>query len=136
MQIAFHSTDAVFTNSTKGLCRERFRRPVERYRLDEERCLIDVFAEHDNERHDLRVRLRSPGLRVYVSAAHEDVLTAVDMAIDKLSRKINDAQERKLAGRRKTNWPEPQPLGDTDFFTDGEEEVLREMNALDELLEA
>lgn len=139
MQINFHSPDSLFTDEIKERCEEKLSRPVERYKLDEDAIVMDVDAALHRESVGLRVRFRSPGMTVHVSSLHIDLLDACDMAVAKLSRKISGLLEkRRDVARRRANTGGAglALVGEEDFFTEDEEEVLREMGALDAVLEA
>ena len=76
-----------------------------------------------------------PGTTITVSTLSGDAFSAVDMAEDKLARKLRDTEERRREQDRRRL--ELAPLDDeaTDIFTADEEEVLRQMGALDAVLE-
>lgn len=139
MQINFHSPDALFTDEIKERCEEKLARPVERYKLDEDTVTMDVDATLHRESVGFRVRFRAPGLTVHVSSLHIDILTACDLAADKLGRKLSGLLEKRrdIARRRNAGADHGLALlGEEDFFTEDEEEVLREMGALDAVLNA
>jgi ribosome-associated translation inhibitor RaiA len=136
MKIDFHSPDNLFTAKLKARCTEKFARPIERYKLDGELTRVDVVAVEQHESIGFRVRFRHPGMRIHVSAIEGELLNACDKAIAKLDRKLKGLIDKKADAKRRAAaaWPEPQPLGESDLFTEDEEEVLRDMGALDTVL--
>ena len=135
MQINFHSPDDVFTDELREYGEEKLTRPLMRHKIPTESLRLDVDASNVRERVALRVRLTFPGTTITVSTLSGDAFSAVDMAEDKLARKLRDTEERRREQDRRRL--ELAPLDDeaTDIFTADEEEVLRQMGALDAVLE-
>ena len=135
MQINFHSPDDVFTDELREYGEEKLTRPLMRHKIPTENARLDVDASNVRERVALRVRLTFPGTTITVSTLSGDAFSAVDMAEDKLARKLRDTEERRREQDRRRL--ELAPLDDeaTDIFTADEEEVLRQMGALDAVLE-
>ena len=135
MQINFHSPDDVFTDELREYGEEKLTRPLMRHKIPTENLRLDVDASNVRERVALRVRLTFPGTTITVSTLSGDAFSAVDMAEDKLARKLRDTEERRREQDRRRL--ELAPLDDeaTDIFTADEEEVLRQMGALDAVLE-
>ncbi|MEY3213883.1 MAG: Sigma 54 modulation protein / ribosomal protein [Pseudomonadota bacterium] len=135
MQINFHSPDEVFTDELREYGEEKLTRPLTRHKIPTESLRLDVDASNVRERVALRVRLTFPGTTITVSTLSGDAFSAVDMAEDKLARKLRDTEERRREQDRRRM--ELAPLDDeaTDIFTADEEEVLRQMGALDAVLE-
>lgn len=136
MQIDFHSPDNLFTDKLKARCVEKFSRPLGRYKLDGEGTRVDVVAVEQHDSIGFRVRFRHPGMRIHVSSLDDQLLTACDAAVAKLDRKLKNLLSKKAAidKRAATSFASPEPLGDSDLFTEDEEEVLRQMGALDTVL--
>jgi ribosomal subunit interface protein len=135
MQINFHSPDEVFTDELREYGEEKLTRPLLRHKIPTENARLDVDASNVRERVALRVRMTFPGTTITVSTLSGDAFSAVDMAEDKLARKLRDTEERRREQERRRM--ELAPLDDeaTDIFTADEEEVLRQMGALDAVLE-
>ncbi|MBK7757965.1 MAG: ribosome-associated translation inhibitor RaiA [Deltaproteobacteria bacterium] len=135
MQINFHSPDDVFTDELREYGEEKLTRPLMRHKIPTENARLDVDASNVRERVALRVRMTFPGTTITVSTLSGDAFSAVDMAEDKLARKLRDTEERRREQDRRRL--ELAPLDDeaTDIFTADEEEVLRQMGALDAVLE-
>lgn len=140
MQIVHHSPEDLFTDALKEYADEKLARPFVRHHLETDSARLDVDASSYREAIALRVRLAMPGLTITVSALHPDAYGAVDVVADKLARKLRDVEERRRdqQRRRAVELPMMAPLDDeaTDIFTADEEEVLREMGALDAVLNA
>lgn len=135
MQINFHSPDDVFTDELREYGEEKLTRPLMRHKIPTENARLDVDASNVRERVALRVRMTFPGTTITVSTLSGGAFSAVDMAEDKLARKLRDTEERRREQDRRRM--ELAPLDDeaTDIFTADEEEVLRQMGALDAVLE-
>ena len=135
MQINFHSPDDVFTDELREYGEEKLTRPLMRHKIPTESARLDVDASNVRERVALRVRMTFPGTTITVYTLSGDAFSAVDMAEDKLARKLRDTEERRREQERRRM--ELAPLDDeaTDIFTADEEEVLRQMGALDAVLE-
>lgn len=75
---------------------------------------------------------------ISVSSLHTDPFAALDVALDKLSRKLRDNEEKRRDLLRRRGVTPSAALAsmapEDDLFTEDEEEVLREMGALDAVL--
>ena len=126
----------MFNDKLKEVCEEKLTRPLERHKVDLGTARFDLDASIYRESVGLRVRLNMPGVVITVSTLHPDAQAALDLAVDKLSRKLRDIDDRRRAMRRRQGaMPELADEGE-DIFTEDEEEVLREMGALDAVLNA
>lgn len=138
MQINFHSPDALLTDELKEYFEEKLTKPIERFKMDPETVRFDVDAGLHHESVGLRIRLSVPGLTISVSSLHTDPFAALDVALDKLSRKLRDNEEKRRDLLRRRGVSPSAALAnlapEDDLFTEDEEEVLREMGALDAVL--
>jgi len=133
VQFNFHSPDQLFTPPLQKYCRDKLAKPVARHKLEEEEVRFEIEAVKHGDSTGLRVLFHQPGVHITVSTLHADAYGAVDLAVDKLKRKLGDTEERRRALARRGPLPS---LSDEveDIFTEDEEEVLREMGALDAVL--
>lgn len=136
MQINYHSPDALLTDELKDYCKDKLSKPIERYKMDPSTVRYDVDAALHHESVGLRLRMSVPGLTISVSSLHTDPFAALDLAMDKLNRKLRDNEDKRrdLLRRRSVDLPVLSAPVDDDLFTEDEEEVLREMGALDAVL--
>jgi len=137
MRITIHSHQNLFTPQLSRYCEEKLSKPVERHHIDSEATRLDVDGENAGDKVEIRVRLGLPHhnpLTVHVQ--HEDAYAAVDLASDKLERQLRDLTDKRASATRKGKAVSTSPLGEEDFFTEDEEQTLREMGALDAVLEA
>ena len=134
MRFSYRSPQQLFTPALKEYCQEKLAKPVTRLKMDgKDGTRFDIEAHEVGENLGVRVLFAQPGLQVTVSTLHKDPYAAVDLAADKLGRKLRDIEERRRAKKRR---PSRASLTDedTDIFTEDEEEVLRKMGALDDVL--
>lgn len=138
MQIATHSNDHLFTAPLKKYAEEKLARPIERHKLDKPPTSLDVEAHNRGESTELKIRISLAGLTPFtVQVAHEDAYAAIDLAADKIERVVREFQEKRRARNRRKVAAGARLDDETeDIFTEGEEQVLREMGALDAVLEA
>ena len=82
-------------------------------------------------------RIHSGEDRSVIQAKEDTLQAAIDIATDKLERILSDGAARKLASRRSNDGQQDytEEFGESDYLTEGEEEVLRQMGALDEVLD-
>ena len=135
MRFTFRSPEDLFTPALQKYCQDKLGRPVERHKIDGETARFDIEAAKHGDSTGVRVLFNHPGVQITVSALHQDAYGAVDLAVDKLKRKLKETDERKRARRRRTDLPDLSAEL-SDIFTADEEEVLREMGALDAVLNA
>ena len=137
MRLTMHSRDGLFKKNLKGYCQEKLTRPIERHRLDDDSTRLDIDGQTVGEEVEIRIRLalphRSP---VTATAQHQDAHAAVDLVADKLDRQLRDLTDKQRAPRVGLNDLVSDEIGAEDFFTEDEEDTLREMGALDAVIEA
>lgn len=134
MRFSFRSPQQLFTSALKEYCEDKLAKPVERLKLDSiDETRFDIEAHEVGENTGLRVLFAQPGLQITVSTLHKDPYASVDLAVDKLSRKLRDTEERRRAIKRR---PPRAALHaeEDDIMTEDEEEVLRKMGAFDEII--
>ena len=138
MQLKIHAQNKFFTNALREYCEEKLSRPIRRHQLDNENTFIDVDGEPVGEEIELRVRVSMPHTpTLNASSHHEDAYAAIDLLVDKVERQLKDYEERRRTLNRRKTDPEFLPkLGADDFFTEDEEDTLREIGALDAVIEA
>jgi putative sigma-54 modulation protein len=138
LQIKIHAQNKLFTNALREYCEEKLSRPIRRHQLDGDTTHVDLDGQPVGEEIQLRVRVSNPNTpTLNASAHHEDAYAAVDLLVDKVERQLKDYEERKRTLNRKKSGPETLPgLGTDDFFTEDEEDTLREIGALDAVIEA
>ena len=134
MRFSYRSPQNLFTQALKEYCEDKLGKPVDRLKLDNsDGTSLDVEAHQVGEQVGLRVLFVQPGAQITVSTLGQDPYAAVDLAVDKLSRKLRDIDERRRAIKRRPGRVDLADEGD-DIMTEDEEEVLREMGALDDVL--
>ncbi len=134
MRFSYRSPQRLFTHALKEYCEEKLGKPVARLKLDgSEGTYFDVEAHQVGEQVGVRVLFHQPGAHVTVSTLHRDPYAAVDLATDKLGRKLRDIEERRRTLNRRSGRASLVEEQD-DIFTEDEEEVLRQMGALDDVL--
>ena len=135
MRFSYRSPQHLFTQALKEYCEEKLAKPVARLKLDNsDGTRFDVEAHQVGEQCGLRVLFVQPGAQITVSTLSKDPYAAVDLAVDKLSRKLRDIDERRRAITRRTGRAD-LTSEEHDIMTEDEEEVLRKMGALDEVLD-
>ena len=135
MQFNYRSSSDLFTKALKEYTEEKLGRPVERHQIEEAGVRFDCEAAKHHKRVGLRVLLSYPGVKITVSTLHEDAYAAVDLAVDKLERKLRDTEDRRRSLKRRKSRAIAEDEHDV-LMTQDEEEVLREMGALEDVIEA
>ena len=134
MRFTFTSRDGLFTEPLKEYSAEKLGKPILRHRLDGDSVRLEVDAAQHREQTGVRVIFHRPGIQVTVSSIHPDAYAAIDLVTDKLERKLTHARDKRLASRRHGSLAS-MATEESETMTADEEEVLREMGALDEVLE-
>ena len=134
MQFTTHSPDELLTKALREYCEEKLQRPITRHKLDHEAGNITAEFEQCGEEVALKVRVSLPGTDPFtVNASHEDAYASVDLTSDKLERRVRDLAEKRRSNRRERP---PVRSAQRDGLSAEEEQVLRDMGALDAVLEA
>ena len=137
MRFTAHSPNDLFSTRMQEYANQKLSRPIRKLQMDSESVSIQATAEQNGMHVDLRVSVHIPGEEMLQLSCSEGKLNAaIDSAADKLQRQLGDMSARKSAGRRLTGevTDTSEPIGDDDYLTDGEEDVLRNMGALDTVL--
>ena len=84
----------------------------------------------------VRVSVFIPGEEsVHLSTSEEGISAAIDVAADRLERALRSMKAKKRARRNQVEVADfTEEISEDDYLTDGEEEALREMGALDAVL--
>ncbi|MEC8379968.1 MAG: HPF/RaiA family ribosome-associated protein [Myxococcota bacterium] len=138
MHFTAHSADHLFTRYMMRYAEEKCARPIERHKFDLDEVSIHADAAKDGQQISLKMTVSIPGEDRSVIQAKEDTLqAAIDIVTDKLERVLSDGSARKLSSRRSSEAQQDytEEFGESDYLTEGEEEVLRQMGALDEVLD-
>ena len=137
MQFVGHSSSNIFGNRLKRYAEEKLQRPILRHQLDGTDVSVRADAEENGSSVDFKVSVFIPGKEAIVVTATEDQLNAaIDIAADKLERSLRSLKNRsnpREANQHLEDYTED--FGEDDYLTDGEEEVLRQMDALDDILD-
>ena len=137
MQFVGHSSSNIFGNRLKRYAEEKLQRPILRHQLDGTDVSVRAEAEENGSSVDFKVSVFIPGKEAIVVTATEDQLNAaIDIAADKLERSLRSLKNRsnpREANQHLEDYTED--FGEDDYLTDGEEEVLRQMDALDDILD-
>ena len=137
MRLTMHSRDGLFKKNLKGYCKEKLLRPIERHRLDDDATRLDIDGQNVGEKVEIRIRLALPHQAPLTATAnHTDAHAAVDLVADKLDRQLRDLTSRQRASHVGLQDLVSEEIGAEDFFTEDEEDTLREMGALDAVIEA
>ena len=137
MRFTAHSPNDLFSTRMQEYANQKLSRPIRKLQMDSESVSIQATAEQNGVKVDLRVSVHIPGEEMLqLSCSEGELNAAIDLAADKLQRQLGDISARKSAGRRLTGdgTDTSEPLGEDDYLTDGEEDVLRSMGALDTVL--
>jgi len=138
MQFVGHSSSNIFGNRLKRYAEEKLQRPILRHQLDGSDISVRAEAEENGNEVDFKVSVFIPGKEaIVVTATEEHLNAAIDIAADKLERSLR-ALKSKGASRdsgREQLADYTEDFGEDDYLTDGEEEVLRQMDALDDILD-
>ena len=138
MKFIGHSSSDIFSNRLKRYAEEKLQRPILRHQLDGSDVTVRAEAEENGTQVDLKVSVFIPGKESIVVSTTEDQLNAaIDIAADKLERSLRSVKNK---GSARENTKEAlgdytEEFGEDDYLTDGEEEVLRQMDALDDILD-
>ena len=137
MHFTAHSADNLFTRYMTRYTEEKCTRPLERHKFNLEEVSIHADASKDGQDVSLRLTVNIPGEeRSIIQAKESNLQAAIDAAADKIERVLNDAATRKRGMRRNSETIDyTEEFGDKDYLTEGEEEALRELDALDEVLD-
>jgi len=136
MQFTTHSPEALLTKALREYCEEKLQRPIYRHKLEHDAGTISAEFEQSGEQVSLKVRVSIPGTDPFTAGtSHGDAYAAVDLAADKLERRVRDIAEKRLTMRR-TGRSVTSPAKLDDLLSPEEEQVLRDMGALDAVLEA
>lgn len=100
MQIAFRSHEEL-DHALQDYCGEKIYRRIERTKLDPSSVRVDVEATSQGPDTALRLRLHAPGVRIFVTHQHEDTRAAFDKAMDKLTRRISEVEQRRRSKTRR-----------------------------------
>ena len=137
MRLTMHSRDGLFKKNLKGYCQEKLTRPIERHRLDDEATRLDIDGQTVGDKVEIRIRLALPHQSPLTATAnHQDAHAAVDLVADKLDRQLRDLTDKQRASHMTLHDLPSEEIGAEDFFTEDEEDTLREMGALDAVIEA
>ena len=135
MRFTVHSPNDLFSTRMQEYANQKLSRPIRKLQMDSESVSIQATAEQNGINVDLRVSVYIPGEEMLqLSCSEGELNAAIDAAADKLQRQLGDISARKSAGRRLTETDTSEPIGEDDYLTDGEEDVLRSMGALDTVL--
>ena len=137
MHFTAHSADHLFTRYMMRYAEEKYARPIERHKFDLDEVSIHADAAKDGQQINLKMTVSIPGEdRFVIQSKEESLQAAIDIAADKLERVLSDNAARKLSSRRTSESADyTEEFGDSDYLTEGEEDVLRQMGALDEVLD-
>ncbi|MCP4806636.1 MAG: ribosome-associated translation inhibitor RaiA [Proteobacteria bacterium] len=133
MRFTYRSSSDLFTKALKEYAEEKLGRPAERHRIETHDLRFDCESEKHRDRIALRVLMSYPGVKITVSTLHQDAYAAVDLAVDKIERKLRETDEKRRALARRPARPGNMDHEENDLMTQDEEEVLREMGALEEV---
>lgn len=137
MRFTAHSPNDLFSMRMQEYANQKLSRPIRKLQMDSESVSIQATAEQNGVNVDLRVSVHIPGEELLqLSCSEGELNAAIDAAADKLQRQLGDISARKSAGRRAMSETvdTSEVLGEEDYLTDGEEDVLRSMGALDTVL--
>ena len=137
MRFTAHSPNDLFSTQLQEYANQKLSRPIRKLQMDSESVSIQATAEQNGVNVDLRVSIHIPGEEMLqLSCSEGELNAAIDAAADKLQRQLGDISARKSAGRRLTGdtTDTSEAIGEDDYLTDGEEDVLRSMGALDTVL--
>tara|TARA_B110000037_G_C17089962_1_gene493600 strand:+ start:536 stop:952 length:417 start_codon:yes stop_codon:yes gene_type:complete len=136
MKFTGHSSSGLFGNRMKRYAEEKLQRPLIRHKLDGEDVQIKSEAEENGNQVNFKLSVSIPGEDTIVISVTEDRINgAIDVAADKLERVIRSLKSKKKNRREQTDLGDyTEEFGEDDYLTDGEEDVLRDMGALDDIL--
>ena len=136
MKFTAHSPHNLFSVKLQKYANEKLSRPIRKHQLDNDSVSIQASAEQAGENVELKVSVFIPGADLFqLSCSEAELNAAIDIAADKLQRQLGDLSARKSSSRRDQDTTAiPSEITGSDFLTDGEEDVLRELGALDSVL--
>ena len=136
MKFTAHSSDGFFGSRMKRYAEEKLQRPILRHHFDAEDVEIRADAKGVGTGVELRVSVYIPGEdAVHFSVNEEEINASIDVAADKLERALRTMKDKKRNRRVSTDKADyTEEFGEDDYLTDGEEDVLKEMGALDDIL--
>ena len=137
MRFTTHSPNDLFNKKMRAYAESKLVKPILRHKIDDSSVTIRCDAEKDSSTVNLRVSVLITGEdRHTITTTQEELNAAIDDAADKMDRLFRNLSERKKSTRRSVNVGDyTEELGEDDYLTDGEEDVLRELGALDVVLE-
>ena len=138
MKFLANSTNEKYTRRLNSYGREKLEKPLVRHKFDSDNVTIRTDLEDVGTSIQLKVVVMIPGeAKQLITASEEDINAVIDVASDKLERVLKDLSDRKRASRRSAEIAQDhtEEFGEDDYLTDGEEEALREMGALDDILD-
>ena len=139
MKFVGHSSSDAFSTYHKRYAEEKLHRPILRHQLDGSDVSVRAEAEENGTQVDLKVSVFIPGKEsIVVSVTEEQLNAAIDIAADKLERSLRSLKNKgtQRDGSEKEALADyTEEFGENDYLTDGEEEVLRKMDALDDILD-
>lgn len=138
MRFAIHSPGETLTEALREYCELKLTKPVARHQVDGDAVTLDVDAAPQGDGVELKVRLKLPHFPTFtVHGTHDDAYACIDLVADKLERKVRDAEDKKRSARRRRALDAGGAVADQgeDIFTEDEEETLKEMGALDAVLD-
>ena len=138
MKFLANAVNVKFTRRLNSYGREKLEKPLVRHKFDSDNVTIKADIEETGKSLQLKVVVMIPGeSKQLISAQEDDINAVIDSASDKLERLISDLSNRKKATRRNAANAQDytEEFGDDDYLTNGEEEALREMGALDDVLD-
>jgi len=138
MRFLANSSNNKYTRRLNSYGREKLEKPLVRHKFDSDNVTIRTDLEDVGASLQLKVVVMIPGeSKQLISATEEDINAVIDIASDKLERVLSDLSNRKQAARRSAEAAQDhtEEFGEDDYLTDGEEEALREMGALDDILD-
>ncbi len=139
MRFVIHSPGETLTEALREYCELKLSKPIARHQVDGDAVNMDVDATPQGEGVALKVRLKMPHYPTFtVSGTHDDAYACIDLVADRLERQVRDAEDKRRSARRRRALGAGGALADQgdDIFTEDEEETLKEMGALDAVLEA
>jgi ribosome-associated translation inhibitor RaiA len=130
MKFLANSTNEKYTRRLNTYGKEKLEKPLVRHKFDSDNVTIRTDLEDVGSTIQLKVV-------VMITASDHDINAVIDLASDKLERLLSDLKDRKRATRRSAENAKDhtEEFGEDDYLTDGEEEALREMGALDDVLD-
>ena len=137
MQFTTHSPQKLFDKKHQEYAQVKLQRPILRHKLDQDGVSVRVDAEERGTSIQIKVALIIPGQEhQLISTAREELTDAIDSAADKMERLLRDYSDRKRVRRQSNKAVDyTEELGEDDYLTDGEEDVLKALGALDTVLD-